>query len=251
MSKLKNKRKVHYVLQAKGGIGKSLVSSFLAQLKLFDNPKFIDIDQENPTFSQYGALGVSKLSVMDNNHSIDPMMFDKLMEMIITHDGDVVVDTGANTFSAFLAYAIQNQSFELIRENGKDLIIHTIIGGGDVMYDTANGFADIANYVDGGIVLWLNEHFGALEYNNGVRIENSKVYKENKHKLIGTVTLKKRSSDFDKTINKMTSLRMTFDEVESSDKFDFAEKNRLKNIVKKDIFQQLTNIIESLDAVAA
>jgi hypothetical protein len=247
------KWKVHLVLQAKGGIGKSYVSSLLAQLlqRIFDNPKFIDLDQENPTFSQYGALGASRLSVMDDNHSIDPMMFDKLMEMIITHEGDVVVDTGANTFSAFLAYAIQNLSFDMIKENGKELIIHTIIGGGDVMYDTANGFADIANYVDGGIVLWLNEHFGALESNTGVKIENAKVYKENAHKLIGTVTLKKRSIDFDKTINKMTSLRLTFDEVENSDKFDFAEKNRLLKIVRNDVFGQLNSIIESLDAVAA
>lgn len=247
------KWKVHLVLQAKGGIGKSYVSSLLAQLlqRIFDNPKFIDLDQENPTFSQYGALGASRLSVMDDNHSIDPMMFDKLMEMIITHEGDVVVDTGANTFSAFLAYAIQNLSFDMIKENGKELIIHTIIGGGDVMYDTANGFADIANYVDGGIVLWLNEHFGALESNTGVKIENAKVYKENAHKLIGTVTLKKRSIDFDKTINKMTSLRLTFEEVENSDKFDFAEKNRLLKIVRNDVFGQLNSIIESLDAVAA
>lgn len=247
------KWKVHLVLQAKGGIGKSYVSSLLAQLlqRIFDNPKFIDLDQENPTFSQYGALGASRLSVMDDNHSIDPMMFDKLMEMIITHEGDVVVDTGANTFSAFLAYAIQNLSFDMIKENGKELIIHTIIGGGDVMYDTANGFADIANYVDGGIVLWLNEHFGALESNTGVKIENAKVYKENAHKLIGTVTLKKRSIDFDKTINKMTSLRLTFDEVENSDKFDFAERNRLLKIVRNDVFGQLNSIIESLDAVAA
>jgi hypothetical protein len=247
------KRKVHLVLQAKGGIGKSYVSSLLAQLlqRIYDNPKFIDLDQENPTFSQYGALGASRLSVMDDNHSIDPMMFDKLIEMIITHEGDVVVDTGANTFSAFLAYAIQNLSFDMIKENGKELIIHTIIGGGDVMYDTANGFADIANYVDGGIVLWLNEHFGALESNTGVKIENAKVYKENAHKLIGAVTLKKRSIDFDKTINKMTSLRLTFDEVEKSDKFDFAERNRLLKIVRNDVFGQLNSILESLDAVAA
>jgi hypothetical protein len=139
----------------------------------------------------------------------------------------------------------------MIKENGKELIIHTIIGGGDVMYDTANGFADIANYVDGGIVLWLNEHFGALESNTGVKIENAKVYKENAHKLIGAVTLKKRSIDFDKTINKMTSLRLTFDEVEKSDKFDFAERNRLLKIVRNDVFGQLNSILESLDAVAA
>lgn len=242
--------KVHFVLQAKGGIGKSLVSSLLAQFFKSENLLVIDIDQENPTLSQYQTIGAERLNVMDNNHSIDPTLFDKLMVKIIEHDGDVVVDTGANTFSALLSYAIQNLSFDLIRDHGKDLIIHTIIGGGDTMFDTANGFADIANYVDSNIVLWLNEHFGPLESSTGIKIENAKVYRENAHKLIGTLRLKKRSIDFDKTINKMASLRLTFDEVEVSDKFDLAERNRLKNIVRKDIFGQLASVFEPEAVVA-
>jgi hypothetical protein len=248
-------KKVHFVLQAKGGIGKSYVSSLLSQLlkNLYDNVLVIDLDQENPTLSQYDGIGASRLSVMDENHSIDPMMFDKLIEMLIEHKGDVVVDTGANTFSSLLAYIIQNQTFDLIKDNGKDIVVHSIIGGGDTMYDTANGFVDIANYVDGGIVLWLNEHFGSLVSSTGVKVEDAKFYKENSHKLIGTVTLKKRSIEFDKTINKMNGLRLTFAEVEDSDKFDFSERNRLKNIVQKDIFAQLNRIFESTnsEAVAA
>jgi hypothetical protein len=168
--------------------------------------------------------------------------------MIIEHQGDVVIDTGANTFSSLLSYVIQNLTFDLLRENGKEIIIHTIVGGGDTLFDTANGFADIAAYVDGGIVLWLNEHFGALTSNTGVKIEDAKFYKANKHKLIGTVTLKKRSIEFDKTINKMTSLRMTFDECANSDKFDFSERNRLINIIQKDVFAQLNTVFETLDA---
>ena len=166
------------------------------------------------------------------------------------HPGDVIIDTGANTFSSLLAYIILNQTFDLIKDNGKDIVVHSIIGGGDTMYDTTNGFIDIANYVEGGIILWLNEHFGSLVSSTGVKVEDANFYKENFHKLIGTVILKKRSVEFDKTINKMNALRLTFAEVEVSHKFDFSERNRLKNIVQKDVFAQLNRIFESTKSEA-
>lgn len=238
------KPQVHMMLQPKGGIGKTFSISMLAQhLKsLYDNVLIIDIDQENPTLSQYQALSVQRVSVMGDGHAIDPKLFDNLMMLIINHDGDVIVDTGANTFSALMAYAIENSVFDVIKESGKDLVIHTIVGGGDTLYDTANGFADIADFVDGNIVLWLNEHFGTLATNTGIPIENTPVYKDNQGKLIGTITLNRRtSSTFGADINKMTAARLTFDEVETSGKFNVMEKNRLR-IVRKDVFSQLERI---------
>lgn len=236
--------KVHFILQAKGGIGKSYVASLLAQQlsTITSNLLVMDIDQENPTLSQYQALKAERLSVVGEGRAIDPKLFDKLMIRIIEHDGDVVVDTGANTFSALLSYAIENSAFDILQENGKELILHTIVGGGDTMYDTANGFADLANYVDGNIVLWLNEHFGKLVTSTGITIENSKVFKENYDKLIGVVTLKERTkSTFGVDINKMNAARMTFEEVMLSDEFDLMEKSRLQ-IVRKSIFEQLESI---------
>ena len=233
--------KVHMVLQAKGGIGKSLISSLIAQYlkERVGDLLVIDIDQENPTLSQYKGLNVQKISVMGEGRAIDPKKFDVLMNSILEHDGDIVVDTGANTFSALMAYVIENGVFEMIEAAGKTLVVHTVIGGGDCMYDTANGFADIASYVSGNVVLWLNEHFGALESSTGVKWEDSKVLAANKDKVVSTILLQKRTaSTFGVDINKMTSARMTFDEVAKSDKFGAMEKNRL-NIVKKAVFDQL------------
>lgn len=233
--------KVHMVLQAKGGIGKSLASSLIAQYLKQGTDKLlvIDIDQENPTLSQYKGLDVHKISVMGEGRAIDPKKFDVLMNAILEHDGDIVVDTGANIFSALMAYALENGVFEMIEASDKTLVIHTIIGGGDCMYDTANGFADIASYVNGNIVLWLNEHFGALESSSGVKWEDSRVWAANKDKVASTILLQKRTAaTFGSDINKMTSARMTFDEAVASDKFGAMEKNRL-NIVKKAVFDQL------------
>ena len=240
--------KVNMIMQAKGGCGKSLSASILAQFLIArfqdENKKLlvVDIDQENPTLSQYKALNVLKVSVMGEGRAIDPKMFDTLMMNIVEFDGDVVLDTGANTFSALMAYIIENSVFDVIKESGKEVIIHTVVGGGDVLYDTANGFADIASYVTGNMVLWQNEHFGEMRAISGVAFADSKVLLENKGKLIGEVILQKRTAaTFGADVNKMTSMRLTFDEVDASTSFNFMERNRLK-IVRKDMFDQLGSI---------
>ena len=58
---------VHFVLQAKGGIGKSFVSTLLAQHVLNQTGAVhcFDTDQENTTFSRYEALASSDYTIME------------------------------------------------------------------------------------------------------------------------------------------------------------------------------------------
>ena len=51
---------INIILQGKGGVGKSLISSLLAQYLLTKskNPVFIDTDPVNATFAGYQTLGV-------------------------------------------------------------------------------------------------------------------------------------------------------------------------------------------------
>lgn len=236
---------VHMVVAPKGGAGKTFTMSLLAQFMKtqHDNVLVIDIDQETPTLSQYKALDVMRISVMGEGRAIDPKKFDVLMNTIFAHDGEIIVDTGANTFSSLMAYIIENSVFEMIKGSGKTLVVHSVIGGGDLLYDTANGFADIAGYVNGNIVLWLNEHFGALESNTGIKWEDTKVWMANKDKVKASILLQKRTAaTFGSDINKMTTARLTFNEVNATgSKFDAMEKNRL-NIVRKSVFDQLAQV---------
>ena len=58
---------VHFILQGKGGIGKTLVSTLLAQWigGKDDTPlRCYDTDQENATFSRYKAMNVKHVPVM-------------------------------------------------------------------------------------------------------------------------------------------------------------------------------------------
>ena len=64
---------IHLTLQGKGGVGKSLVASILAQY-LRDKGKdvrCIDTDPVNRTFAQYAALGADRLNLRDEHNRIE------------------------------------------------------------------------------------------------------------------------------------------------------------------------------------
>jgi len=61
--------KIHMILQGKGGVGKSFISSTLAQHKVAKggNPLCIDTDPVNATFYGFKKLNVKQINVMNND----------------------------------------------------------------------------------------------------------------------------------------------------------------------------------------
>lgn len=236
---------VHFVLQGKGGVGKTLVSTILAQwvkAKAPDALRCYDTDQENTTFSRYKALNVKHIAVMTEARTIEPKRFDALMMDILEADGNCVVDNGANTFSPLMAYLIDNACFDLLRESGRRVFIHSIVGGGDTLHDTASGFATTAQKTNAPIILWENEHFGLLQTPSGRLFTESQTYTDHADKVRGHVKLSERSSEtFGADLKKMNTARLTLDEVLQSDKFNVMEKQRVR-LIFRDIFEQLDRI---------
>ncbi len=236
---------VHFILQGKGGIGKTLVSTILAQwLKSKDDTplRCYDTDQENTTFSRYKALEVRHIPVMTESRTIDPKRFDALMIDILEADGNCVIDNGANTFSPLLAYLLENDCFTLLEDSGRKVYIHSIVGGGDTLHDTAMGFVSTAKSADVPLVLWENEHFGPLQSAAGKAFVESQTYAENSARVKGRVVLAQRNADtFGADVKKMNTARMTLEEVKASDKFNVMEKQRIK-VVFRDLFEQLDRI---------
>ncbi len=72
---------IHLTLQGKGGVGKSLVASILAQYFRHHGKEIhcIDSDPVNQTFSQYAELGAEHLALMRNGR-IDSGGFDILID---------------------------------------------------------------------------------------------------------------------------------------------------------------------------
>src|SRR5215213_721667 len=82
---------IHLSLQGKGGVGKSLVASILAQYFRGRGRAIqcIDTDPVNRTFAQYSGIDASRLELMRDG-SIDVRGFDGLMERLLTEDGTFV-----------------------------------------------------------------------------------------------------------------------------------------------------------------
>jgi hypothetical protein len=176
---------------------------------------------------------------MTESRTIDPKRFDSLMIDILEENGNCVVDNGANTFSPLLAYLIENDCFNLLQESGRQVYIHTIVGGGDTLHDTAMGFVSTAKSTSVPLVLWENEHFGLLQSASGKAFIESQTYSENSTRVRGRVVLTQRNADtFGADVKKMNTARLTLDEVKGSDKFNVMEKQRVK-VVFRDLYEQL------------
>ena len=236
---------VHFVLQAKGGIGKSFVSTLLAQHVINETGavRCFDTDQENTTFAHYAALSVRHIALADQSRVINPKRFDTLMETLLTEDGNFVIDTGANTFSNLLAYMVENEVFPLLTQAGKTTYVHTIVGGGDTLADTANGFYAIAQKISGTrVVLWLNEHFGEIKTAEGKPFKETQAYRQSADRLTGTITLYRRNpATFGEDIRKLNTKRHTLMQALGSPEYTLMERQRLKTF-SRDIFGQLKAI---------
>lgn len=233
---------VHFILQGKGGIGKSFIAVLLAQYFQSKGAelKAFDTDQENTTFAHYKALGAMHIPVMTDSRTIDAKRFDALMEKLLTEDGTFVIDNGANTFSPLLAYMVENDVIPFLEENGKKVYLHTVVGGGDVLADTANGFNSIAQGIENApVVLWLNEHFGKTQTPDGKDFTETKVFKAHANRLHGAIMLPERNRQtFGDDVKKMNTKRLTVAEIMESSDFSLMEKQRIRTVAK-DVFEQL------------
>ena len=237
------KNTVHFVLQGKGGIGKTLVSTIIAQYiqeKFPGTLKCFDTDQENATLAAYKALNVQPVDVMNEDRTINRKMFDKmLLDILAEDDKNIVIDNGANTFSPLMSYLMENSFIDLLQESGKTVYIHTIIGGGDNLKDTTSGFVSLAKQTTCPMVIWLNENASWGTTENFVQ---SDVFVKNADNVRGVVLMQGRNSDtFGDDIKRMQKLRLTLSEVLDNDNFNVLERSRLKTVIG-DIYKKLDTV---------
>lgn len=233
---------IHLVLQGKGGVGKSLVAALLAQYLSSLQPAAAllcaDTDPVNDTFARYGAFGAQRIKILNADKNIDSRAFDSLIETVLLHEGDCVIDNGASTFIPLSAYLKENSVVELLQEAGKKVFIHTVLTGGQAMDDTLMGLNALLTTQAAPVVVWENEFFGEVA-RDGRRFADSKLYEKNKARIAGIVTLHKRNQDtFGKDMELLVSNKLTFDEAMGSPVFSLMPRQRLK-IIQKSVFEQL------------
>lgn len=235
--------KIHIVLQGKGGVGKSMIAAVIAQYKAEkgQKPTCFDTDPVNATFEAYKALDVRRINIMDGDE-INTRNFDALIEVIASAKADVVIDNGASSFVPLAHYLISNQVPALLTDMGHELVVHTVITGGQALLDTVSGFAQLASQFPPEclFVVWLNPFWGAVE-NEGKGFEQMKAYTANKARVAAIIkipTLKEETHGRD--FSEMLQARLTFDEAIAMESLTIMTRQRLK-IVKAQLFAQMDN----------
>lgn len=234
---------IHIGLQGKGGVGKSVIASFIAQQQREKGLTVAayDTDPVNATFSGYKALEAEYLDIMDGD-DINSRKFDQLVENIFNSEADtIVIDNGAASFVALASYLKSNDVVGMLTGMDHRVFIHTVLTGGQALKDTVIGFKTIAETfkgTDAKVVVWLNEFWGEIEA-EGKTFEDMKVYKDNIEVVHAIITIPQLKKDtFGQDMAEMLTNKLTFDEAINGDSFQLMAKQRLK-MIKKDLFANM------------
>ena len=228
---------VHFVMTAKGGVGKSFISTILAQYlkQRNENPNSVfcaDTDLSNPTFSSYPAIGAKHFNIMTESMNIDKSKFDAMIEELIDHQGDSVVDNGASSFLPMMAYIMENDVVDFMIDHGKKVVFHAVLVGGIGMEETQRGLKALENTEIAPIVILENELFGPVQM-NGIKTIDSELFTTHSDQILGLVNIVAREPDtFGKDVSQMTSKRWTFAQAIASTDFNIMARSRLTKVQK-------------------
>ena len=213
-----NIRRVHIILQGKGGVGKSTAALAVAQAlaAMGRLPLVLDTDPVNHTMLHFPALGARAVEILDSNKQIDHRAIDLMWDMIINHaeeGGDAVVDNGATSFVPMTAYIAENNTIDMLAECGVQTVLHTVLIGGQAMADTLRGLSMLIAETTAPIVVWINEKDGPVQ-RDGRGFEQSAPYQElvSSGRLAGVVTLPASNPAYAQDWHDMTSAGQTFNE---------------------------------------
>lgn len=235
---------VHMVLQGKGGVGKSVIAALIAQymVKKGESPVCIDTDPVNATFHNYNGLKVRHLGIMEGNE-INSRNFDSMIEMIAGSEVPVVIDNGASSFVPLAHYLISNGVPSMLQDMGHELVVHTVITGGQALIDTVNGFSQLIGQFpdEARFVVWLNPYWGVIE-NEGKSFEEFGAYKKNKERISAVVKMPElKEQTFGRDFSDMLQQKLTFEEALKMPSLSIMTRQRLK-MVRDKLFTQFDEL---------
>ena len=244
------KNSINFILQGKGGVGKSFATAILAQYFIdenhMDNIVVGDTDPVNTTTVKVKRLNADLIQITENSKVIQSK-FDPMFESMLTNSQNTfVIDNGASTFLPLIQYFNDNCVMDMFEDVEQDVYIHTVIVGGQALADTLQGFEELKELVKGSkvkLIVWINEFQGIPALENIPLIE-TKFIEKNKDVIAGVVVIQDRKSDaFASDIKELTEKSLTLKEALESDHFGLMAKSRSKRVFN-DIYKQLDSIYD-------
>lgn len=232
-TKTSSNRTAHFILQAKGGVGKSFVASLLMQFLLSRSEAVTgyDLDPANPTLHGYKALNVQRPEVRDSNLNVSDVQMRAFMISMLKEAGDSVIDVGASLAAEFQKALRVNCFFDLLRKSGVTVVIHAILSGsGKDLRETAVQIAELADWFpDIQFIVWANKYHSSLIADDGRSYQEFGLVKKLGERIIGFIELDKLDPAVEADVGDMISKRKTLAEVSASDEFDFIQKLRIES----------------------
>jgi hypothetical protein len=232
---------VHLVLQGKGGVGKSVIASWLAEylIKRGQPVCCIDGDPVNRSLGQYKAIPVEKLELVNASGILQRSSYDALVDRFVQESLVFVLDSGATAFLPFWTYIVEADIVSVLRDAGRRVYIHIPISGGEMLTDTLLGFKTIAETAtDRNLVVWINEYFGPVKRDDKT-FDQMQVFRDHQDKVLASVGLPQLSPDtFGENVRRMREKKLTFEEAIISPEFHVVAKQRLA-MVRRGLFEQL------------
>lgn len=170
-------KKVHLILQSKGGCGKSLLTWFLANhYANNEDVLFMDIDESTKTSSTRLESIIPReqnffYPILNDTKKLERELFLTMFERISnTHFSMVFLDFGApesEEFRKLLEFEIDAKSLvEELRSLGIELIVFVVVAGRDAFGSCIRFMTSISEHIDGNIpikVLMNEGTYGGIE----------------------------------------------------------------------------------------
>src|SRR5471030_907864 len=131
--------------------------------------------QSGSVFGANQQIGAKHFNIMTESMNIDKSKFDAMIEELIDHQGDSVVDNGASSFLPMMAYIMENDVVDFMIGHGKKVVFHAVLVGGIGMEETQRGLKALENTEIAPIVILENELFGPVQM-NGIKTIDSELF---------------------------------------------------------------------------
>lgn len=209
-------KQVHFTLYGKGGTGKSLAASLIAQYMRYRNYKVVF------------AKAISDPKQEGN--------YDYLFNRIVEDDTNFVIDNDTSEFLLLRRYILECELIDLISRHGKQVVMHVVLTSDPATHSHLElMLSQIPEKVR--VVVWLNEFCSEF-----ADFEQTDAYLKNRDRIHQIVLLEKQNPRLaGKDLEKMLTAKLTFAEVNVSPDFGILEKYRLHR-VKEGVFRQLEEI---------
>lgn len=237
---------INLVLASKGGVGKTKVATYLTEyLEVILNKKMIivDTDASNVKLKSISALEIDKFNLV----GVDGLVSSEKISTIAREYGkrDIVIDTGANSYQAWLSYFKMSYGADELTAFGGELLVHCVIANG--MYDECikclEELCSLKDYLNAKIIVWLNNGYATNSQSQHLKTTefyNISVYKKNRDLIENVVELPFCITNNRAFVNELENCDYTLSQIADT---------RPENISKLKMFGRECSIIEKKRAI--